>query len=544
VAATLGLATYVIVYGAGHVLGTSAYWTMPITDERMALMGFRYFLVEDWHWPVFVNHAIDAPYTTSVAFSDCIPIWALINKALATVIGPWRSISADAYLGLWHGLAYVLQACLGVACLRALGHRSWAAGVVTALFFLAVPAWIFRYPHPALSAHWIELWAVYLYLRTPARMRLPRALGLAWLAQLAIAALVTPYHPVMSLGILVAALGRSRDLRTIAIWLPLGVAAVAGATWFAGYFSGEAAIGQWGFAKQSTNALSWLIPVRSGLVGDAQWIASVTATDWQWEGYAYLGLGYLAMLALFVPHVRTLRGVVERHRFLFAVALAFWLLALSNHIYVGSHEVATYSIPSLLRWIPSQFRAPGRFVWVPMYVLIVFLMHATLTRFASGRRFAIPIVLCMVQLLDARGDWAHQARTTDGPRARAIDLTAWRPLVHAHGAVEIHPTYPCLQGDDLHWLSDVSTGIQLLASERGLAINGTYSARTRRDCAAEERAWGQLPLRPGVLHVVMPQARALAERWIADGARCITFATAHVCSSDTLAIENWQRLRR
>lgn len=526
-----------IVYGTGHLFGTSPYWTMPQTDERMALMGYRYFLDESWHWPVFASHAIDAPYVTSVAFSDCIPIWALINKTIATIVPPWQRLSADAYLGLWHGLAYALQACFGVACLRALGHRSWRAAIVTALFFVAVPAFIFRYGHAALSAHWVELWAIWLYLLTPARSATSRRLGIAKLAQLTVAALITPYHPVMSLGIFVASLLRSRDTRTIAIWLPLGIACVALATWFAGYFSGEGAVAQWGFAKQSTNVLSWLVPVRSGIIGDGRWIANVMATDWQWEGYAYLGLGYLVLLALFLPHVKTLRGVIERHIFLFAISLAFWLLALSNHIYFGSQELATYSIPSFLRWIPTQFRAPGRFVWVPMYVAIVFLLHSGLTRFSTGRRFGVLVALVAVQLIDARGDWAHQRAITAGPHANVVDLGAWRPMVHAHQEVIIEPSFACLEGERPQWVSDLSTAVQMVASERGIPINGTYSARTQRSCADDESAWPILALRPGVLYVVLPRAAAIAARWQAGGARCIAFQTAWVCSADDPTIQ-------
>lgn len=541
ITAALGLAVYLIVYGGGHLFGTTAYWTMPQQDERMALMGYRYFLDEGWHWPVFVNHAIDVPYATSVAFNDCIPLWALINKMIATLIPPWGGLSETAYLGLWHGLVYALQATLGVACLRALGHRSWASGIVTALFFLAVPAWIFRYGHAALSAHWIELWALWLYLLTPSRARTPTRLGVAMLGQLTVAALVTPYHPIMSLGIFAASLLRSRDLRTIAIWFPLGLGCVALATWFAGYFSGEGSVDQWGFARQSANALSWLIPVRSGIIGDGTWIANVMATAWQWEGYAYLGLGYLGLLALFVPHVRTLGGVIRRHRFLFAVAVAFGLLALSNHIYVGSHEVASYRIPWFLKWFAHQFRAPGRFVWIPMYVVIVFLLHWGLTRFTTPRRFAVMIGLLVIQLIDARGEWKVQHEATSGPRASVAEHDAWRRVIHAHDAVVIEPTFACITPDREQWISDVAMEVQMLASERALPINGTYSTRTTRDCAQEQGAWPTIALRPDALYVVLPQASAVAGYLTARGAHCAALDTIHVCSTNEGAITEASR---
>ena len=117
------------------------------------------------------------------------------------MIPAWRTISASAYLGLWHALVYALQPLCGVAVLRALGHRSWREALVGTAFFLAVPTWIFRYERSALSAHWIELWAIYLYVRSPSRAPGSRALGIAKLAQLTIATLVSPYHPVLSLPI-------------------------------------------------------------------------------------------------------------------------------------------------------------------------------------------------------------------------------------------------------------------------------------------------------------------------------------------------------
>ena len=533
--AMVGLATYLAAYGVDHAIGTSSYWDMPQQDERMALMGYRYFLLDEWNWPLFVNHSIDVPYTTSVAFHDSIPLWALINKVVSTLIPPWETFSHGAFLALWHALVYALQACFGVACVRSLGHRSWRAGLVTAFFVLAVPAWIFRYGHPALSAHWIELWALWLYLRTPTRAPLPWRLGIESLAQLAVAAMITPYHPVMSLGFLTAALLKSRSVRSIAVWLPLWLASVAIATWFAGYIAGEGAVRQWGFEHQSTNLLSWLVPVRSGIIGDGRWIANVMATDWQYEGYAYLGLGYLALLAGCLSRPRIVRDAIRHHSFLFVIACAFGVLALSNHIYFGGDEVFTYRIPRLMRWVTGQFRAPGRLVWVPMYVLIVFLLHWGFTRFSSSRGFVVMLALAAIQVLDARGDWALQRAWTTGPQANAIDRTAWRPFVHAHEAVQVHPTNACIGGDQAPFVFDAAMGVQMLASERAIPINGTYSTRTTRKCNVEERGWATMMLRPDTLYVLLPQAFALAERLASQGASCANLNIVRVCSSDAIA---------
>ena len=519
-------------YGPGHLFGTSAYWTMPINDERMNLVGYRYFLIEPWHWPIFASDRIDVPSVRSVAFLDCIPVWALCNKLVATIIPPWRSVSASAYLGLWHALAYGLQPCLGVACLRALGHRTWRDGILTALFFLAIPAWIFRYGHAALSAHWLELWALYLYLRTPPCAPLPRRLGFAMVAQLALASLVTPYHTVMSFGILCAALARTRSRRSIVVWFAACVATVVLAMWLAGYFTRDSHGHQWGFEAESANLLTWLVPVRSGVLGDARWIANVLATDQQWEGYAYLGLGYLGLLALLAPHVATLRRVVQRHAFLFGVAVAFGLLSLSNHIYFGSHEIVAYSIPHFLHRFPDQFRSPGRFVWIPMYVAIVYLLHWGLARVATS----VLVIALAVQLLDARGDWALQRAQTSRPTTAYLDAASWRTLLHAHEAVAVYPVFPCVVDPERPNLDLVSTELQMLASETAMPINGTYSVHPNHDCKHREARWPDLALEPGTLYVLFPRADAIADRFSVLGATCASFAFGRVCSTNAGAI--------
>lgn len=537
VAAALGLLVYFCVYGPGHAIGSSSYWQVPQQDEQMALMGYRYFLHAPWHWPLFASDAVNVPYVKSLAFLDCIPIWALVNKALATVVPPWASFSEHAYLGLWHALAHVLQACFGVACLRALGHTSWRAGLVTAVVFVSIPTWIFRYAHPALSAHWILLWGLLLYFRTPVGMATPRRLALAKLGPLVVSSLVTPYHAAFSFSLYLPSVLRSRHRRTIAVWLPLGFAVTLFALWLAGYFAGESMRAQWGFEVESANLVGWLIPQRSGIVGDLTWIATAQATPWQYEGYAYLGLGVLLLLALFALHARSLGKVIARHPVLFAVVVASCGFALSNHIYAGSHELLAYRMPWFLRRLKEQFRSPGRFVWVPTYVLTVFLLHWAFTTFATGRRFAVVVLAAALQLLDARGDWALQRVTTDGPQHPVLDQEAWRALVHAHRAVSILPPYGCVTGSDAPELDHASREIQFLASEEALPINGTYSARDLRHCAAEEAGWSTLALEPGMLYVVLPPARAAATRLEQQGATCGAFPAGWACSANAAAVE-------
>ena len=60
-------------------------------------------------------------------------------------------------------------------------------------------------------------------------------------------------------------------------------------------------------------------------------LSSLSDSTGTLEGYAYLGLGYLALLAMFVPQAMTARATIKAHVYLFATVLACCFVALSNH---------------------------------------------------------------------------------------------------------------------------------------------------------------------------------------------------------------------
>jgi hypothetical protein len=534
VAGAIGLLAFMIVFGPGHLVGTSSHWDMPLQDSRAYLMGYRYFLHEPWHWPVFVTHTMNVPYTKSIAFTDSIPLWALINKSIATVVPPWGTFTERAYLGLWYGVVWIAQPCLGVACLRTLGHRSWFAGLVTALFFIAVPAWTLRHVHASLSAHFLLLWALLLYLKSTVGGAAPsRKLRIAQLAQLGVSAMINPYHAVFSFGLFLASVVHTRRLVPIALWAPAGIAAIGIAAWFAGYFAPEAKLAVGGFDVASANALTLVMPFRSGLVGSSWW---KDATGYQYEGVAFLGFGILVLLVAYLPKGRDAWPTIKRHPFLLVLAVAAGVFSLSNHVFIGRYELVSFAVPHRFQWVAEQFRCPGRFVWVPMYVLIVFVLHRSLTRFTAGWQRAIVVGLALLQLIDVTGDWRVYRENTTGAKPTYVKVEAWRPLVHAHRAVYVLPSYDCVL-DGTPSVDQVSLDIQFLASEKAIPINGVYSARPTRDCQRDAAALMSLTPADDTLYVVLRRVLTVSERLELLGASCGEFEFGRACSRNAAAIE-------
>ena len=534
-AAAIGLAMLLIVYGPAFVFGTSSYWDMPALDHRSYLMGYRYFLDEPWGWPIFETHTLNVPYAQSIAFNDSLPLWALASKVVATIIPPWRGGSSHAFLGIWYAIASALQAVCGVAILRALGRRSWSETIITSLFFIAIPAWTFRFLHASLYAQFLLLWAIALYVHTPANAAAPRRLRILQLVQLGVAALLNPYHTVMSLALFAASLVRSRAWKAAAAWFAGGCAVVVAALALAGYFAPQAGGALAGFKESSSNLLGPVLPRRSGWFGESLW---VDPTGLQYEGMCYLGLGLLVLVALAGWRIRDVGATIRRHAALAVVIGGAALLALSNHIYLGSHRLLAYPIPKFLHWIPDQFRAPGRFSWLPMYVVIAFVLARGFKHLGVGwKRLVLPI-LAILQIVDVTPDWRAWRAHTTAAHPIQLEVAGWRTLLAGSSAIEVYPAHACNSDEGF----EVGTRIQYLASQHAVPINGVYSSRAERDCYKDFGFLRSFQPRPRTLYTFLAPMAGLARRLSASGLPCAEFAFGSVCHADRALIESlgWQ----
>lgn len=119
--AAIGLLVNLLVFGPGHLLGSSSYWDYLEPDSQSNLMGYRYFLHEPWHWPFFDTRTMNVPFVKNIAITDRIEPFAALNKALADVLPRWGPFSRAELLGR-SILRPRCAACRSMAC-RALGRR-------------------------------------------------------------------------------------------------------------------------------------------------------------------------------------------------------------------------------------------------------------------------------------------------------------------------------------------------------------------------------------------------------------------------------------
>ena len=495
----IGVALVAAIFPAEFLLPRAGGPWAPQGDAAQHAIAQRYFIGDAWRWPPLLVLNLLPPEGLNIAFADGIPLLALPLKAI-------RAVLPEGFhgIGLWYAIAWVMQPVAAVWCLRGAGERRILPAVAIALAASAMPAFINRYGHAALTGHFTLLVALGLYLRLVRR----QSVGLWGAAMLASVGtlLVHPYLAAMALALL-AAVPATLLLRGDRGWFRAGlgllacVAAVGAVMAGFGYLGAQ---GDGGYGDFALNLLSPVWPWRSwflgGLVG-----AEIDATGHGgWEGYNWLGLGLLLGLLLVAAlSPGALVRALRRHAGLALVLLGLTLLAASFRIGAGRTIVLDLGTPP---GFLEQFRASGRFFWPVGTALLVgcVALLARLPRIGP----VVALLLGAIQVLDAA---PNRAAIHDWAAVRApwtVDAPALRRLLAEASSVSVFPTWPCVPKPDS--FGDHARQLQVLslAAERPVPANTMYVARWRGERPrCEDAAAMARPVAPGELRIILPGAR-------------------------------------
>ncbi len=529
-AGLLGAVIFLKLFGLGYALGTSDFWTYPAGDAEMALKGWRYYVHDGWHWPLGTTVRANAPEGVNILFFDAIPLVAMAGKLAVPLVGTeWHPY------GAWHFAVYVLQGVLGACLARTLGVRSLLGGLGAAALCLSTTAFLLRFYHVDLDAHFLLLWALVVYARGtgPAAAKI----GREWALVLVLALLVQPYLAAMASLIAAAAHARlfASDRRAAVRSAAIAAASVA-AAWFAvGYelrtpTPAEAAE----FGHASLNVASTVLPYFSALAPQLPSPSVQDATGGQWDGHNFLGAGVLVLaLVALTAGRRELGAIARRHKALaFTMALLF-VYAMGTTWYVGQRALVHVPID----WLPRgalTLRATGRFFWPVGYAIALGALAVVVQRF--GRRGTVLVaVMATLQLVDASATWPVIRENVTRAWTRHADWDTWQPLVASYKRLELYPSWYCWSEDPGERVLGQVREIEHMAAAAGLTTAHARTGRVVTDCARGRADLGALTrggLDAETLYVFMRPAHR-EEIVDAMGAeRCADFGGGWVCSAE------------
>ena len=485
--ALLGVVLFVLVFGLSALNPCNDSFCLGgyiEKDIQQHYAGWLFYRQSTPGWPLGIAQGINAPDGVSVAYTDSIPLFAVLFRGFEAVLP-----ATFQYFGLFTLLCYALQGGFG-ALLCGLFVNDYARPLCGAALFAASPVLLERaFRHTSLGAQFLVLAALYYYFRARRENRYAWP-GLFLLNILAIG--VHPYFLPMTYAVTLAMLLdhilRSRRWQGPVLYLAADLAGTVLLGWSLGLFYGNATSGGqslYGYFGMNLNAL-WNQAGVNG-VDYSLFLPMQNQVGGNYDGFAYLSLGVLLALP---AAIRVIFPRLRRYLPLCGVCVVLTLFAVSHVVTANGVTLCTLPLPASLIHLFSVFRSGGRLFW-PVYYLLMLAAFVGLCRL-PGRGFVVYLAL-LVQLADLspaflqRQQAMQQAQQQDAfPSALQSDF--WEA---AAGNYTHLFSVQGLQDDALH--------LALYAAENGMTTNDPFAARcdekalsAQRETVLEELSAGRL----------------------------------------------------
>jgi hypothetical protein len=389
------LLLFLWLYHPAMLAPTELGWVLRGGDNGENALGMHAYL----HRPDGLMHTglLNAPEGTSQLFTDSNPLLGLVLRLFSPLL------PAEAqFVGPWMLLCLVLHVWFSWKLLRPYAPTPIAlwAGV---LLMTLLPTLFNRYVHVNLMAHWLILWALWLFVDARRAGNLT-----AWAAVMIVSVLIHSY-----LFVMVAAIWGSAMLERFATapdWRERGRLALASALILAvtgslGLYLGAGGefvrvLGYGHFAMSLDGLWNPNFPGFSKFLP-----ASPPGDQRAYEGFQYLGLGLLILAAVGVAagwkaERRPVEdGLYRRLLWLLPALIVLTLLALSTTLAFAGAELVKLPLPEFLNPVTDALRASGQMFWPCSYTL-VFAATVAAYRLRPRRREAVLAALVAVQLFD------------------------------------------------------------------------------------------------------------------------------------------------
>ena len=156
----IGLAGFFIVVGPKALNPTNIDWLLrgESLEDHLAWIFFR---ESAWSFPVGLNPNYGLEISSSIVYSDSIPLFAILFKLLDPFISnPFQ------YFGIWLLACFLLQSFAAWVLIRLATENIIILIFSTALFIFSPPfLWRIGELQGALVGHFLILFAIYLNLR-------------------------------------------------------------------------------------------------------------------------------------------------------------------------------------------------------------------------------------------------------------------------------------------------------------------------------------------------------------------------------------------
>lgn len=464
--------------------GQNPFWFDVRTDPTQHISGMWAFVADEWHFPLLKTTYLNYPQGVSVAFTDSIPIAALLFKPIAHFF-PENSH----YFGVWAFLAYIMQGISGAYFIGEASKKSFLNSLLGTLFALMMPALLIRMPHTALLMQSLLIFTLAFYYLGMTQKISPKNSIKKQSIVLFLATLIHPYfiamlYPIYLITHFSFLLQKKIDIKYSLLQILMITVLLFLSFWIVGYIVFDKGLPPTttGFDINSMNMLSPFLGTHlAGSLFLPSEMFKLDATGCQIDGHNYLGISVLLMIFwIVIFKTKHLLKIFYTHLPIVILMILFTIYSLSTTIYLTDKVIFTYSLPDFFNTITGTFRSSGRFFWSVGYMILFGSLLFIINNYKQKFITFLLLILLSLQYIDTK---PHRDYLDEGTHRKAyykVEHKEWSQLVKSSNRIYLFPTYGC----NVDYIDPLF--VQYFAASQKKQYNTGFVARIRPNCQKKE----------------------------------------------------------
>lgn len=397
----VGASIFILVAGYSIIDPRNIAWLTIGDDPAQHYLGWEFFRNTHWSSPVGSNPNYGLAISSSIVFSDSIPLLAFLFKPFSYYLSnPFQ------YLGIWVFLSFMLQA-LFAYLITTLFTNSYVVSLLCSALIVFSPVLIWRVNEHAVNSHFLILASIYLVLRPDNKHR-----EVWWTLLLSSTLLVHFYLFAMILPLWVADIldrfkvikkeSFSNVIREIVI---IGIV-ICVCFWQAGYLniSTDASVANELYGYWTFDPLS--------LFGSRGWsyiFPDIASANHSIDNFIYFGSGIILLLIISIVNAIIFKKQfvyvhLRRHIFLVITLFLYTIFAISHNVHIGDLKF-NFELPEFILHWASIFRWSGKFIWPVYYLIIFFIFYLIIKGFSAKIVSSVLFLSLVIQVIDTSAGW-------------------------------------------------------------------------------------------------------------------------------------------
>lgn len=472
-----GAVLFLLLYGYKILIFTYDDWLLQGTgmtgDLTQHYLGWEFLRKSELSFPFGLMEGIAYPEKVSIIYTDSIPILAVFFRCINFILP-----KTFQYFGLYGIICFMLQGGFSAMIMRKFTDSKILC-LVGSLFFIMSPIMLDRmYYHTALAAHFLILWAIYLWIYREYKNN--KEQFLQWGTLTFLCASINLYLSSLILGIqfcaMLAEMIYSKKYKFSSICMAEGIGVTLFTMYLFGGFYGNVEPKMVGLGEFSYNLNGFINPQGKSFFLNSHALAK----PGQREGFSYFGAGMLIIIfvAIFMyfylkKHKKYASSIFEKIPLTVSIVV-FSYFSISPIVTYNEKILFTINYPKIIIDMLSVFRSSGRFIWVVYYIIMICAIGYVISIDKKEICLIFTGICFLIQLIDFSSVYKEKDYAFRQKKEYISPLQAeeWDEYAEKYKHIMIYvPLW------DLYVYPDISYTFEKYALENDMTLNGIYFSR-------------------------------------------------------------------